>query len=411
MTSTPHVVPLAAAAIALVLLAGCTSAAPTDDTSVSGPVSGLVPTGDPTALATGLTTPWSVVFVGETALVSSRDTGEILEVVGDETRVVGTVPGVVHVGESGLLGLAVADDELNLFAYSTGTDENRIHRIPLTGEPGSFGLGTAEVILDGIPAASYHDGGRIAFGPDGMLYATTGDAGQRSAAQDPDDLGGKILRMTPDGDVPEDNPFPGSLVFSLGHRNPQGIAWDADGRLFAAEFGQDTWDELNIITPGGNYGWPEVEGIGGDADFIDPVQQWGTDEASPSGITIIEDTLFVANLRGQTLRAVPVSDPGVSTEYLSGDFGRFRDVAEGPDGSLWVLTSNTDTYGTPGEGDDRILRVELTATRRAWSEFSARRCVPRVVLLIAPDALEVAHGADSSVARCPTPGRLLRRPP
>ncbi len=359
MTSTPHVVPLSAAVIALVLLAGCTSAAPTDDTSVSGPVSGLIPTGDPTALATGLTTPWSVVFVGETALISSRDTGEILELIGDETRVVGTVPGVVHVGESGLLGLAIADDELNLFAYSTGADENRIHRIPLTGEPGSFGLGAAEVILDGIPAASYHDGGRIAFGPDGMLYATTGDAGQRSAAQDPDDLGGKILRMTPDGDVPEDNPFPGSLVFSLGHRNPQGIAWDADGRLFATEFGQDTWDELNIINPGGNYGWPEVEGIGEDADFIDPVQQWGTDEASPSGITIIEDTLFVANLRGERIRAVPVSDPAVSTEYLAGEFGRIRDATQAPDGMLWLLTSNTDSYGTPSDGDDQIVRIEL----------------------------------------------------
>ena len=361
----------AATAIAALLLTGCTAdtgpspsvASPevTRETSVTSPASAPLPVGDPAVLTSDLTTPWSVVFVGQTALISSRDTGEILELVGDTTRVVGTVPGVVHRGESGLLGLAL-DDQRRLYAYSTGAEGNRIHRFTLTGEPGSLSLGEAEVILDGIPAASYHDGGRIAFGPDGMLYATTGDAGQRTASQDPEDLGGKILRMTPDGDIPTDNPFPDSLVYSLGHRNPQGIAWDADGRLFAAEFGQDTWDELNIITPGGNYGWPEIEGVGNNPDYIDPIQQWGTDEASPSGIAIIDGTLFVANLRGKTLRAIPVADPGPSSDYLTTEFGRFRDVALGPDGTLWVLTSNTDSYGTPSDGDDRVLRVELSGS-------------------------------------------------
>jgi glucose/arabinose dehydrogenase len=314
--------------------------------------------GEPVAIVTGLTTPWSLVFLGETALVSSRDTGDIFELVGDTMRLVGTVPGVVHQGESGLLGLAIDDSE-RLYTYSTSSSDNRIQRFTITGEPGSLGLGAGEVILDGIPFAGFHDGGRIAFGPDGMLYATTGDAGVRPASQDMNSLGGKILRMTADGGIPDDNPFPGSHVYTLGHRNPQGIAWDAEGRLFASEFGQDTWDELNIITAGSNYGWPEVEGIAGNPTFVDPVQQWNPDTASPSGITIVDGTVFIANLKGQRVRTVPVANPSTETTFFEGSFGRIRDVAYAPDGSLWFLTSNTDTYGTPRAGDDRIMRVEL----------------------------------------------------
>lgn len=184
------------------------------------------------------------MFADGVALVSERDSGRILELPdGGGTRVVGTVGGVVHAGESGLLGLAV-DRERRLYAYSTGPDGNRIERYTLSGAPGSLALGAGEVILDGLPSASFHDGGRIAFGPDGMLYATVGDAGQRERAQDLDSLTGKILRMTPDGEIPTDNPFPGSLVFSYGHRNPQGIAWTADGTMFATELGEDSWDEL-----------------------------------------------------------------------------------------------------------------------------------------------------------------------
>jgi glucose/arabinose dehydrogenase len=301
-----------------------------------------------------------VVFLGDTPLISDRDDGDILELLPDgQTRVIGTVEGVVHEGESGLLGLAV-DDQGRLYAYSTGADGNRIQRFELTGEPGSLGLGAAETILDGIPAASYHDGGRLAIGPDGMLYATAGDAGNREDAQDRGSLAGKILRMTLDGAVPEDNPFPDSLVYSYGHRNPQGLAWAADGTMFAAEFGQDTWDELNVITAGGNYGWPEVEGVGGGEDFIDPVQQWNPDEASPSGITVVEGTIFIANLRGEVLRAVPVADPGTATEYYEGEFGRIRAVTASPAGDLWFITSNTDGYGNAGEGDDRLVSVALS---------------------------------------------------
>lgn len=375
MTQTPPrlLAVVIASGAAITTLAGCTATSASPDPTrtaqpipavsvTPAPAAAVAPQGEPVEITTGLVTPWSIAFDSETALISERDTASILELTGDTTRVVGTIPGVVRQGESGLLGIAV-DDQRRLYVYSTGGDGNRIQRFPLTGVAGSLALGDGETILDEIPAASYHDGGRIAFGPDGMLYATTGDAGQRNAAQDRQSLGGKILRMTPDGAVPADNPFPDSLVYSYGHRNPQGIAWAEDGTLFAAEFGQDTWDELNIIIPGGNYGWPTVEGIAGNSDFVDPVQQWNPDDASPSGIAVVEGTVFIANLRGQTLRAIPVSDPSTSTEYYSGTYGRIRHVTQAPDGQLWFLTSNSDGYGSgPRDGDDRLLSVPLTRT-------------------------------------------------
>ncbi|RIJ59927.1 PQQ-dependent sugar dehydrogenase [Clavibacter phaseoli] len=256
-----------------------------------------------------------------------------------------------------------------LYAYFTSSTDNRIVRMDVTGEPGSLGLGAAEDVVTGIPRDTTHNGGRIAFGPDGMLYATTGDANLRDAAQDPISLAGKILRLTPDGQGPEDNPTPGSPVYSMGHRNPQGIAWDAEGNLWAAEFGQDTWDELNLIEPGGNYGWPVVEGATDDAAddaYIDPVRQWATDDASPSGIAITGDTIFMAGLGGQRLWVIrpgavvtdPIPDDRV-TEFYTREFGRIRDVQAAPDGSLRMLTGNTDGRGTPRAGDDKLLRVEL----------------------------------------------------
>ncbi|MEO5833957.1 MAG: PQQ-dependent sugar dehydrogenase [Nakamurella sp.] len=320
------------------------------------------PSGDPLDVQTGLAAPWSVVFVGDTALVSERDTATIRELTPDGTREVGVVDGVQPGGEGGLLGLATypAGTPTYLYAYVTAADDNRIVRYPLTGSAGGYGLGPVEDVFGGITKNSTHNGGRIAFGPDGMLYVTTGDAQQRDTPQDPNSLNGKILRLTPAGAVPADNPIAGNPMYSLGHRNPQGLAWDSAGQLWAAEFGQDTWDELNRIQPGANYGWPTVEGIAGDSRFVDPVQQWPTDEASPSGITIAGDTIFIANLRGARLRAVPVDDPSGSTEYYDGRYGRLRDVVVAPDGTLWILTNNTDGRGDPHDGDDRILRVALT---------------------------------------------------
>ncbi|WP_344491439.1 PQQ-dependent sugar dehydrogenase [Glycomyces endophyticus] len=336
-----------------------TAPAPSPSATAPAAPAAVLPTGEPRVVASGLDTPWSVAFLGETALISERDDGDVLELLPDgSTRLIGTVDDVVHNGESGLLGLAV-DEQGRLYAYSTGPDGNRIERYALAGEPGTLALGAGETLLDGIPAASNHDGGRLGIGPDGMLYAATGDAGNPDDAQDLDSLGGKILRMTLDGAVPADNPFPDSLVYSYGHRNPQGLAWTADGAMFAAEFGQNTWDELNVVEPGGNYGWPEVEGIAGASGFIDPVQQWNPGEASPSGIAIVEGTVFVANLRGEVLRAVPVADPGSATEHYPGEYGRIRAVTAAPDGTLWFTTSNTDGRGEPAGDDDRIIAVTL----------------------------------------------------
>jgi len=318
----------------------------------------------PQTVVGGLEAPWSIAFTGGTALVSQRDDGGVLEVTGagpdrPATREAGRNPGGGHGGGGGLPGLAVREARGPPGPYATGADGNGIQRFELTGAPGSLALGPAETILRGVPAAGHHNGGRIAFGPDEMLYAGTGDAGDPASAQDPDSLAGKILRLTPDGQVPADNPDPASPVYSRGHRNVQGLAWDGDGTMFATEFGQDTWDELNVIEPGGNYGWPEAEGVAGGAGagrgFIDPVQHWAPDEASPSGLAAAGGTLYIANLRGRVLRTVPVADPSTSTVHWDGQYGRLRDAVVVPGGDVWVLTNNTDGRGRPGREDDRIL--------------------------------------------------------
>ena len=315
--------------------------------------------GEPEIVTANLDAPWSVAFHGQTPLVSERDTARILELGSDgSSREVATITGVTPMGEGGLLGIATHNGYL--YSYFTASGGNRIERYEVTGRPGELVLGFAETILDGLPSAGYHNGGRIAFGPDGMLYVTVGDAGNRYSAQNLELPSGKILRMTPDGGVPEDNPFPGSLIYSYGHRNPQGIAWADDGTMYASEFGQNTWDELNVIEPGGNYGWPNVEGIAGEGRFIDPVQQWGPAEASPSGIAVHNQMIYIANLRGQRLREVALTDVSTAVERFVGQYGRLRDVTVAPDGSLWIITNNTDGRGNPSADDDRIVRFPLT---------------------------------------------------
>ncbi|QMU96699.1 PQQ-dependent sugar dehydrogenase [Microbacterium esteraromaticum] len=320
---------------------------------------------EPIALATGLKAPWSVVRLDSGgALISQRDGGEVLELTASgDLREAGVVPGVVSGGESGLHGLAVLDDggASWLYAYHGAEDDNRVVRMPLVGEPGSLALdvGASEVVIEGIPRASNHDGGRIAFGPDGMLYIATGDAGQRDRARDRDFLGGKILRVTPEGEPARGNPF-GSPVYSIGHRNVQGLAWTDDGTLWASEFGQNTWDELNRIEAGGDYGWPDHEGFARVDDAIDPVAVWTPDEASPSGIAVIDDVVYVAGLRGQRLWLYDTAAPSIEPwPVYTGEFGRLRDVIAGPDDTFWVLTNNTDGRGSPGAGDDRLLQLTL----------------------------------------------------
>lgn len=360
-----------------------TSARPSTEVSPS-------PAGEIVTVAEDLVTPWPVAFHDGVALISERDTARILEVTDGGSREVARISDVEARGEGGLLGIAVHDDLL--YAYSTGDDGNSVRRFPLSGEPGALELGAGQTILSGIPAGTNHNGGRIAFGPDGMLYVATGDAGDRKSAQDLTSLGGKILRLTPRGAIPTDNPFEASAVFSYGHRNPQGLAWDDEGTMYASEFGQDTWDELNRIEPGANYGWPEVEGSANRAGFVDPVQQWAPSAASPSGIAIQGGSLFLANLRGERLREVPLDDLASSVEHLSGTYGRLRDVVAAPDGTLWVLTGNTDGRGTPRPADDRVLRLSLGAT--AVGEDGSASAIPAA--LVSSTAAAAARLADSA---------------
>lgn len=342
--------------LSLLALLGCTSTPPEEpESSLYWERDGST-AAEPEPLVTGLQAPWSLTFYDGVALVSERDTARILEIAADgEVREVGIVPGVTPGGEGGLLGIAA--HETSLYVYATTADGNRVARFPLTGSAGSLGLGEPEPILTGIPAAGNHNGGRLAFGPDGMLYVTTGDAGQPALAQDLDSLAGKILRLTPDGGVPADNPISGSPVFSYGHRNPQGIAWAADGTMYASEFGQNTWDELNVIVGGCNYGWPAVEGIADRSGFIDPILQWSPEDASPSGIAVRGGRIYVANLRGERLRVVTIANPNSPVNRDLVGYGRLRDAVVTPDGELWVLTNNTDGRGEPGPDDDRILVV------------------------------------------------------
>jgi glucose/arabinose dehydrogenase len=311
-------------------------------------------------VVTGLAVPWGIAFLPDgTALVSERDTARILAVEDGRVRTVGRFDAAAPQGEAGLLGLAVSPtyrrDHL-VFAYVSTAVDNRVVRMEYDGQR----LGPPRVVLSGIPNGYIHDGGRLLFGPDGFLYVSTGETGQGELAQDPASLGGKILRITPDGDPAPGNPRPGSPVWTLGHRNVQGLAFDAHDRLWATEFGEDTWDELNRIEKGANYGWPLVEGRGGSPRFRDPLAQWRTDEASPSGLAYLDGYLWAGALRGERLWRIGVHPDGTigsPQDFFVGDYGRMRSVAVAPDGHLWVTTSNRDGRGDPAPGDDRILEV------------------------------------------------------
>lgn len=312
-------------------------------------------------VARNLEVPWGLAFLPTgSALVTERDTARIKEVRADgSVHTLQRLSEVDSSGEGGLLGIAVgptyASDRL-VYVYYTTKHDNRIARLRLGERP--------KPIVTGIPVSGIHNGGRLAFGPDGYLYAGTGDASHRGRSQDVSSLGGKILRMTTEGRPAPGNPFSGSLVWSLGHRNVQGLAWDGAGRLFASEFGQDTWDEVNVIQRGHNYGWPRVEGKGGGGRYTDPLVTWHPSDASPSGVAVLGHTLYVACLRGERIWRIPITAGGRlgnPKALLVGKYGRLRAVAVAPDKSLWILTSNRDGRGDPVRGDDEIIRFDPAA--------------------------------------------------
>lgn len=348
-----------AALAACAVLAGCTApetSSPAPGTTSVPPAS--TPATGPTVLATNLDVPWDVAVLPDGGvLVTLRDEAVLVRVADGTVRARTVVPGVVPGGEGGLLGLALspsfADDGL-LYLYLTAADDNRVVRFRYTGGE----LLEPLPILTGIPKAGNHNGGRLRFGPDGALYLGTGDAGSPGLAQDRSSLAGKILRIGADGSIPADNPF-GNAVYSYGHRNVQGLGWDAEGRLYASEFGQNTFDELNLIRPGGNYGWPQAEGRSSAEGLVSPALVWRTSEASPSGIAVTpEGTVYLAALRGERVwRTRRDGDAMATPEVVLDGLGRVRAV-EVVGGQLYVLTNNT-ARGTPRSGDDRLFAVPL----------------------------------------------------
>jgi len=332
-----------------------TSPAPASpSTTPTGPAT----VGKPVDVVTGLTSPWGLLVLDdESLLVSERDTKLIKRITDGKPATVTTVAQVSPNNEGGLLGIVLSPDKKWLYAYATTSRDNRVLRFSWSGSK----VGDPEAVLTGIPFATNHDGGRLAFGPDEMLYVSTGDATVRANAQDKASLAGKILRLTPEGKPAPGNPFDNE-VWSYGHRNVQGLAWDDRGRMWASEFGNQTLDELNLIVKGGNYGWPEIEGDASTKQgMTNPVRVWGTDDASPSGLAYSHGSLWMAALRGARLWEIPLSGDGTETPkaHFTGTYGRLRTVV-GVDGGLLLTTSNTDGRGTVQDGDDRILRIPLT---------------------------------------------------
>ncbi|MGI8900923.1 MAG: PQQ-dependent sugar dehydrogenase [Nocardioides sp.] len=371
---------LACATVLACFLAACDSATQSNDERPTDPGTVTVtetqtqtdntPTIDPNdpvrvagTIASDLAAPWGLGFLPDgTALVTQRDLGTISLIDGASVREVGTIDETAPTSEGGLLGLAVSPDfatDQRVFVYVTTAEDNRVLSLRFDGSS----ISGIEPILTGIPNGDIHDGGRLAFGPDGFLYVSTGETGDEDLSQDDDSLGGKILRITPEGDPAPGNPDEQSPVWTKGHRNVQGLAFDDQDRLWASEFGSQVWDEVNRIEPGNNYGWPLGEGDSNLEGYVDPQVQWSPDEASPSSVAFADGALWVASLRGERLWQVPIKADGRlgrPVPHFVGAYGRLRTVVAAPDGSLWLGTSNRDGRGYPAPSDDRILRVTVS---------------------------------------------------
>ncbi|MGW1882905.1 PQQ-dependent sugar dehydrogenase [Streptomyces sp. NPDC001970] len=328
--------------------------------------SGSLPGGTPdpgavSTLASGVDVAWGLGFLPDgTGIYTERNTFNVHKLTKSGSKtLVGKVPNSQTTGgEGGLMGIEISPTfatDHYLYFLHTSSEGNRIARMTLDGNT----LSGYEVLLQGMEKSRFHNGGRLRFGPDGKLYASMGDAQTESRAQDRNSLNGKILRINPDGSIPADNPF-GNAVWSLGHRNPQGLDFDSEGRLWQAEFGNSVMDEVNLVQKGGNYGWPHCEGTSGSCSgYLAPKKTWPTSSASPSGLTIINDHVFVATTRGERvyrMRIDPSSNLVEEKTYFQGTYDRLRTVEVDHDGDIW-LTTSTDKDGTAG--NDRILRIDI----------------------------------------------------
>lgn len=327
------------------------------------------PASDREVIIENLDIPWEIEFLPDGEMLITERPGKLLKI-GKDKKII-EIEGVKHIGEGGLLGL-VAHPQfktnnliyLYLTAEENGQLVNRVERYKLEDSI----LVNRKVIIEGILGASNHDGGRMAFGPDGYLYVTTGDAQNPNLAQDKNSFNGKILRVKDDGSIPQDNPF-GNAIYSYGHRNVQGIAWDEKGNLWATEHGrsgvQSGMDELNLINKGDNYGWPTIQGDEQRAGMITSIVNSGANETwAPSGAAYFNRSIFFAGLRGETLYQAKISDGKVLElkKHLSGEYGRLRAVKIGPDGYLYILTNNRDGRGSVNEGDDKLIRLNPDKT-------------------------------------------------
>jgi aldose sugar dehydrogenase len=309
-------------------------------------------------IAKNLNTPWALDFLPDGSIIFTERAGKVSVLQNNTVKLVGTIS-VSQISESGLMGVAV-DPEFSqnkyIYVYYTYGGVNRVSRFVLNDQ-----LANEQVLLDNIPSSPIHNGGRIKFGPDGKLYVTTGDAGNSNSAQDINSLGGKILRLNKDGTVPSDNPF-GNYVYSYGHRDPQGLAWNnATGILYESEHGATMNDEINIITKGGNYGWPLYQGNSTSPGYTAPVQVYTNFTLAPSGIAFYQNKLYIACLKGTQIRKLTLSNDGktvIGQDTLYTNFGRLREVVE-YGGYLHITTSNQDGRGVPQTGDDKIIKIKV----------------------------------------------------